>query len=229
MNIDDLCAELDRDLDLGLSGLATYAKQIVESEDSVSHLAERFNGELPPRIEDLERSFVSNLQSRLGDLGEDFVRELDAKTRIKYYDAEIERSVTKGLIFSCWTEWHQDITQKVQTAAAGCAVAAGVGVGLSLAKAVGILTIRIPLLLGSAPATMLFFVAIACAASAVAIRPDGLPIVLEHERNRALNHVDGYLKALKRELTQVARRVAENALIELDKLRTTSNEHPQSP
>jgi hypothetical protein len=229
MKIDDLHAELDRDLDMGLSGLANYAKQIVESEDSVSHLAERFNGELPPRIEDLERSFVSNLQSRLGDLGEDFIRDLDARTRIKYYDAEIERSVTEELIFSRWTEWHPDFTHKVQTAAAGCAVAAGLGAGLSLAKAVGILPIKIPLLLGSAPATILLFISITCAASAVAIRSDGLPIVLEHERNRALNHVDGYLEALKRELTQASRTAAERALVELDKLRTTPGEHPQSP
>jgi hypothetical protein len=228
MKIDDLYTQLDQDLAPGLTKLSAYASQIIESQQSVSILSARLNQELPLRFHDLQRAFVVNLQSRLGDFREEYVHDLDAKTRIRCFEAKIESSVTEGLAFSSWPEWRPEITPRVQAAAAGCAAAAGVGAGLSLAKAMGFLSIKIPLLLGSPLATMLLFVAIASTASAVAVRPDGLPIVLEHERNKAQKHVDAYLEALKEELTQASRRVAEKALAELDKLRITSNEHPQS-
>jgi hypothetical protein len=225
MKSNEMCAELEKDLETAISSMALYARRLVESEQSALHLAERLNGEMPPRFEDLQRSFVANLESRLGDLGEAFVRDLDAKIRIKYYDAEIERAVTRGIICSSWPEWQPDLTPKIQTTAGGCAVVTGIGTGLSLAKALGFLPFKFPMLLGSPTATVLSCLALTCAASAVAMRPDALPFVLDHERNQAQNHVDAHLATLQKELTQAARRAAQCSLAELEKMKTS----PDSP
>jgi hypothetical protein len=221
MKTEEMCAELDMDLETAISDTTAYARQLVESEKSASHLAERLNGELPPRFEDLRRSFVANLESRLGDLGEEFVRGLDAKIRIIYYDTEIERAVTKGISCSSWSDWHPDLAPKIQTAAGGCAVLAGMGTGLSLAKAFGILPIKLPIIFGSPAAAVLCCLALTCAASAVAMRPDALPCVLDHERKQAQNHLDAHLATLRQELAQAARRAAEASLAELEKLKTS--------
>lgn len=227
MKIDEINSELERDLEAAISRIAAYARQVVESEKSASHLAERLNGELPPRFEDLRQSFVANLESRLGDLGEEFVRDLDASIRVNYYEAEIERSVTKGISCSSWPTWHPDLAPKIQTAATGCAILGGVGTCLSLAKALGVLPFKLPILLGSPAATVLLFLAITCAALTVAMRPDGFSVILDHERNKAQRHVDAYLASLKPELTQASRRAAERALVELEKLKTSPDQ--QSP
>lgn len=227
MMLDDLYAEIDKDLDAAISKIAAYAKQVAESEKSASHLGERLNGELPPRFADLERSFVANLESKLGDVGEAFVQNLDVAIRIRYYEAEIERTSTKDISCSSWTRWHPELTPKVQTAAAGCAVLAGAGTGLSLAKALGVLPIKLPLFLGSPVATVLLFLALTCAASAIAMRPDGLQIILDHERRQAQNHLDAFLATIRQELAQAARRAASSALTELEKLKISPTETSQ--
>ena len=221
MKTDEICAELDKDLETAISSMAYYARLLVESEQSTLHLAKRLNGEMPPRFEDHHRSFVANLESRLSDLGEAFVRNLDAKIRIRYYDAEVERAVTRGIICPSWPEWHPDLTPKVQLTAGGCAIVTGIGTGLSLAKSLGILPLKFPMLLGSPVATVFSCLALTCAASAVAMRADALPFVLEYERNQAQNHVDANLAALRMELAQAARYAAECFLAELDKLKAS--------
>ena len=227
MILDEIYAEIDKDLDSAILKISVYAKQIAESEKSASHLEERLNGELPPRFEDMQRSFVASLESRLGDLGELFVRDLNATIRIRYYEAEIERASTKGIRCSSWPQWHPVLAPKIQSAAAGCAVLTGVGTGLSLAKALGILPIKVPLFLESPTATVLLSLALTCAASAIAMRPDGLQIVLDHELKRAQNHVDAHLATIRQELVQAARRATAGALAELEKLKKSPDETSQ--
>lgn len=223
MKIDEIYAELDRDLGTALSSTASYAERLIESEQAASHLAERVNAELPPRFEDLQRSFVANLESRLGELGENFIHGLDAKIRIKYYDAEIERKVTEDIRCSRWTDWHPTLAPIIQTVATGCAALGGIGTGLALAKTIGILPIKIPILFGSPTAAVLSCVALTCAASAVARRPEVLPPVMDYERERAQYHVGAHIATLRSELAQTARRATEEAITELEKLKMSHN------
>lgn len=222
MKTDEMCVELDNDLETAISNTAAYARRLVESEQSTLHLAERLNSEMPPRFEDLHRCFVANLESRLGDIGEAFVRNLDAKFRIKYYDAEVEKAVTRGIIYSSWPKWHPDLTRKIQITTGGCAVVTAIGAGLAIGKTLGILPFRLPMLLGSPAATVLSCLALTFVASAVAARPETLPFVLDHERNQAQSRVDAHLATLRKELAQAARHAAECLLAELEKLKTSS-------
>lgn len=226
MNADTLHAELDRDLIASISRVSAYASEIIWSSKDISHLAERLNREMPPRLEDLQRSFVADLEAKLTSVCEQTVRDMDARVRIKYYDAQIEREIMMGIRFLVWPEWHPRLVPKIQRAVTGCAVVSGLGAGLSLVNATGNMPFKLPSLFNSPVAAASVFLLFTSAACAVVLKPDAFPKIVDNEKKCAHNHVLLHLDNLRKELIQAAKNAAESTHVQLSAL--INSNHNQS-